>query len=130
MTSGQQPRSCILIVEDDADLRDSLADLLMEEGYQVAGASNGQEALDYLRHAAPPCLILLDLMMPVMNGWEFRAAQEQDPSLSSIPVIVVSGQGRMQRHSVDLHAVEFVDKPINVDQLLKAVIRACSRSHS
>jgi CheY-like chemotaxis protein len=125
MTSGQQPRSCILIVEDDADLRDSLADLLTEEGYQVAGASNGQEALDYLRHAAPPCLILLDLMMPVMNGWEFCEQQQKDPALSTIPVAVVSGVRNALNRRATLNAVEYFQKPVDLTALLQTVALYC-----
>ena len=93
MTAGQQPRSCILIVEDDSDLRDSLADLLTEEGYRVAGAANGQEAMDYLRQSAPPCLILLDLMMPVMNGWTLLDRLDRDGLHRSSPIFVITAAG-------------------------------------
>ena len=125
MTSEQQPRRSILIVEDDADLRDSLADLLTEEGYQVVGAANGQEALDYLRSAAPPCLILLDLMMPVMNGWEFREHQQKDPALSTIPVAVVSGVRNALNRRATLNAVEYFQKPVDLTALLQTVALYC-----
>jgi CheY-like chemotaxis protein len=106
MAPAPQPRPCILIVEDNADLRDSLAELLQYEGYEVARAANGQEALRYLRECPPPCLILLDLMMPVMNGWEFRKQQLLDPTLSSIPVAIVTGV----RNSLDqVAALDAVD---------------------
>src|SRR5690349_1561300 len=77
----------ILIVEDDADLRDMMAQLLLLEGFDAYAVANGREALDYLHHADAPNLILLDLMMPVMDGWEFRREQQRDPQLAGVPVI-------------------------------------------
>src|SRR4051812_39456009 len=91
MTQTQQSRHCILIVEDDTELRETLGEILQEEGYHVAGVGNGREALDHLRQSDPPCLILLDLMMPVMSGWEFRDQQRQDPDLAGVPVAILSG---------------------------------------
>src|SRR5882724_6348202 len=81
----------ILIVEDETDIRFIVTEILADEGYAVAGVANGLEALTYLRqHDDQPCLILLDLGMPVMSGWEFRAEQQRDPALATIPVIVMS----------------------------------------
>src|SRR5690349_1848715 len=80
----------VLVVEDSTDARQMLASLLEVEGFAVRTAANGREALDQLRAGPPPCLILLDLMMPVMDGYQFRAEQRQDPGLSPIPVVVVS----------------------------------------
>src|SRR5256712_12775997 len=87
----QQHAKSILIVEDDADVRGALTVVLEGEGYPVVEAAHGQEALQYL--CADPagfCMILLDLWMPVMNGWEFRAQQLKDPALAEVPVIVVT----------------------------------------
>src|SRR5215510_5543427 len=83
-------RCPVLIVEDDADLREMMAQLLSLEGFQTAAVANGREALEYLQGGEAPHLILLDLMMPVMDGWEFRRQQQADPSLSRVPVIVLS----------------------------------------
>jgi CheY-like chemotaxis protein len=125
MTPAQQSRNCVLIVEDDADLRDSLADLLQDEGYQVAGAANGREALSYLRKCPPPCIILLDLMMPVMNGWEFRKQQQQDPALSSIPVAIVTGVRNSADQMAALNAVGYLQKPVDLSELLETVAIYC-----
>src|SRR5882724_8727460 len=86
-----QPTAPILVVEDNADVRDAWEALLEGEGYRVVSAASGREALRWLRSSeVMPALILLDLIMPGMNGWDFRAEQSQDETLASIPVIVVS----------------------------------------
>src|SRR5437588_809924 len=92
----------ILLVEDDTEIREEMAALLESEGYVVAQARNGQDALDQLKEMPAPCLILLDLMMPVMNGWDFRERQLADPSLKEIPTIIVSGaaQAAQEAHSL------------------------------
>jgi CheY-like chemotaxis protein len=115
----------ILVIEDDAAIRDAVSLVLQDEGYSVTGVANGQEALQHLRRTAPPNLILLDLMMPVMNGWEFRTQQAQDPALQSIPVVVVSGHPGIPQKAAALGATEYLIKPIDVDELLEAVRRCC-----
>ena len=110
--------SRILVVEDDADAREALIDILSISGYSAAPAGNGREAMDYLKTAPPPELIILDLQMPVMDGREFRAAQKRDPKLAAVPVVVVTalaGEG----DKVD--ADETLIKPIDVDRLLRIV---------
>src|SRR4051794_38724785 len=97
MVSSQTAGRTILIVEDDAATRDALSIVLGDEGYTVVGVANGQEAIHHLHSAAPPNLILLDLMMPIMDGWQFRRAQVQDPRLDSIPVVVLSADGDLKR---------------------------------
>src|SRR5438445_696734 len=87
----------VLLVDDDFEICDTLSQLLQDEGYSVATASNGLEALHYLRGATLPRLILLDLMMPVMNGWQFRHEQQRDPELASIPLVVLSADRPTQR---------------------------------
>src|SRR5690242_14878079 len=100
----------ILIVEDNPDSRETLAMVIEGMGYTVSTASNGREALDYLRTHSLPCLILLDLMMPVMDGWEFRNQQRQDPALADIPILVVSAVNDPdQIRAVD--AVDYLKKP-------------------
>jgi CheY-like chemotaxis protein len=115
----------ILIVEDDISIRDSLAQLLVYEGYDVIGASNGQEGLESVK-ISKPCVILLDLMMPVMDGWQFSDHLNADPDLSRIPVIIISAHEKVSEISKDLRAQGFVKKPINVDQLLETVKLHCS----
>jgi CheY-like chemotaxis protein len=116
----------ILIVEDDSDLREALSAVLRDEGYTVAMAADGQQALDCLRRQSPPSLILLDLTMPVMNGWQFRAEQRQDPALSGIPVVVLSAGDRLAEQMVPLGITDYVRKPIELDHLLRTVERYCS----
>lgn len=117
----------VLIVEDDFDIREVLADVLEEEGYVVAEAANGYEALEVLRRPdARPRLILLDLMMPVMSGWQFVAEQRQDPELSSIPVVIVSADGNLQQKATSLGAQGYLRKPIEIDLLLDSVRQYCA----
>jgi CheY-like chemotaxis protein len=106
----------VLVVDDENDIREAVSELLADEGYEVLGAGDGAEALKQLRDHHPS-VVLLDLMMPVMNGWEFRAAQKGDPDLSRIPVIVLSALGRAS--GVD--AEGFIQKPFELDELLDAV---------
>ena len=113
----------ILIVDDDEDIRLALAEALEDEGYQVRTAANGKEALALLRSSPPPCLILLDLMMPVMNGWEFREQQLGDPALAEIPVYVISAAGNVAGAPVPKD--RFIAKPIMLEHLLNLVEQAC-----
>jgi CheY-like chemotaxis protein len=115
----------ILLVEDDLDLREALSMVLEAEGYRIVGAANGLEALTQLRRSGPPCLILLDLMMPIMDGWQFRAEQQQDPALASIPVVVFSADGRVPEKARALGAVAYCRKPIDFDVLLETIRRYC-----
>ena len=87
------PKEPILVVEDEPDLRDALTWVLRQEGYAVSAAANGREALDWLRGSSSPWLILLDLRMPLMDGFEFRVRQLQEPNLAAIPVVVLSAYG-------------------------------------
>jgi CheY-like chemotaxis protein len=113
----------VLIVEDDADLRDMMAQLLSLEGLNAATVANGREALEYLHEAGRPDVILLDLMMPVMDGWEFRRRQQADPSLSSVPVIVLSALDPAR--AADVNANAFLKKPLDFDRLLALVRSYC-----
>jgi CheY-like chemotaxis protein len=116
----------ILIVEDDAAIRDALKEILEDEGYRVSGAANGQEAIDLLRGHSRPCVILLDLMMPVMNGWQFRAAQRQDPALAPIPTVVISADGNVAEKAAAIEAADFLTKPIQLNRLLETIERYCA----
>jgi CheY-like chemotaxis protein len=115
----------ILVVEDDPELLGSLASLLQGEGYTVECARHGLEALGRLRGGCRPAVILLDLMMPIMSGWEFRYAQRQDSELCRIPVVVVSGMNDSARHAEWLEADGYVQKPIPVETLLSTLERYC-----
>jgi two-component system, chemotaxis family, chemotaxis protein CheY len=113
----------ILIVEDDADLREMMAQLLTLEGFRAAAVANGREALKYLGGTDAPQVILLDLMMPVMDGWEFRRHQQADPNLADVPVIVLSALD--QARAADLDAAAFLKKPLDFDRLLELVRHYC-----
>jgi CheY-like chemotaxis protein len=108
----------ILLIEDDADLADAIVEVLQNEGYRVSYASDGKDALALLSNSSPPELILLDLMMPNMNGWEFRAAQLRDPVLAKIPVVVLSATGERFR---PIDAAMVLRKPVTLEALLSAL---------
>lgn len=113
----------ILVVEDNDDVREMMAVTLELEGHQVSTAVNGRDALEQLRTGDKPCVILLDLMMPVMNGWELRREIESDPALADVPVIVISAAtGELVRST---RADAFITKPIDIDQLLDVVGDLC-----
>ena len=114
----------ILVVDDDPDIRESLREVLEDEGYEVACVGNGREALDHLKAASPPpCVILLDLMMPVMDGWQFRREQKQNPAIADIPLIVITATGK---RPVLIDAAELVMKPLDLNRLFEAIERYCS----
>jgi CheY-like chemotaxis protein len=119
MSSYGQAGKHILLVEDDEITRGAIKMVLEWEGYEVACAANGQEALDYLYSRGRPELILLDVMMPVLDGEEFRRRQQRDPSLAKIPVVVVSALEAAAR----LDAAGHVRKPFQVEELLAAIRR-------
>jgi len=106
----------ILVVEDDADAREALVDILEVSGYSVVPAENGKKAIEYLRSAAPPSLIILDLLMPDMDGWEFRIQQKKIPNQAEVPVVVVTAFS-----GAKVDANEVLIKPIDVDRLLDLV---------
>jgi CheY-like chemotaxis protein len=118
-------RECanILVVEDDEDAREAMVALLQMKGYHAVPAGNGREALDYLDQAPAPDLIILDLWMPVMDGWQFRSEQARNPRLAHIPVIVVTALS----DRADVDANEVIIKPVDVDRLLTKVDQYCRR---
>jgi two-component system, chemotaxis family, chemotaxis protein CheY len=117
----------VLVVEDDLDVRETVAEVLTMEGHVVATAKDGLEGLQVARQR-PPDVILLDLMMPRMTGWEFRAAQRADPVLSSIPVVVVSACSLDVFAEID--ATAYLPKPFDLDKLLAVVERMAPRSEA
>jgi CheY-like chemotaxis protein len=125
MQDDEKREDCrILVVEDDEDAREALVALLQMKGYSAAAASNGKEALDYLRQAPIPDLIILDLWMPVMDGWQFRKEQIKDPRLAKIPVVVLTALS----HRTGVDANEIIVKPVDVNRLLTTVSRYCRRA--
>jgi CheY-like chemotaxis protein len=116
----------ILVVEDEHPIRDVITEILEDEGYRVVAATNGLEALTYLREHAHPRLILLDLGMPIMTGWEFREHQQRDPRLANIPVVVMSALPDLYRKAAALNVADCLDKPVNLDTLLGTVARYVS----
>ena len=113
----------IIVIEDDEDIRSSMKDILEFEGYQVRTACNGKEGLELLRGSAFPCVILLDLMMPIMNGWEFLAACRADARLVNIPIVVLTaGDARSPEG-----ATRFIKKPTDIEDILKVVEEYCGR---
>jgi CheY-like chemotaxis protein len=118
--------STVMIVEDDIDVREMLAEIVAEGGYRALSAANGREALDTLRATpARPCLILLDMMMPVMDGRQFRAAQATDPELGDIPVVVLSAQVDVRETASTLKAAGFLEKPVDLHALLAVIAQHC-----
>ena len=124
MTSSPPSPTRILVVDDDDDIRETLRQVLADEGYAVDTAMNGLEALNQLRSATPPpSLILLDLMMPVLNGFEFQLAKSRDPLLASIPVIIVSASLDARARTRSMHPIGVLEKPISLEALLASVAR-------
>ncbi|MCW5851984.1 MAG: response regulator [Anaerolineae bacterium] len=115
----------VFIVDDDFSIRDVFREILEDEGYSVASAANGRVALDKLRRGTRPCVILLDLMMPVMDGWQFRVEQQKDPALAEIPVVVVSADTQVRQKAASLQAAGYLQKPTEMDVLLATVRQHC-----
>lgn len=115
----------VLLVEDDPDLRQDLAYLIQYEGYTVTTAANGREALDCLCTMQRPCVIILDLMMPVMDGWELRAELLKMPELKDVPVVLLSGVADVQSQAQSLQAVDYLTKPIDLRRLYHMVSEYC-----
>jgi CheY-like chemotaxis protein len=113
----------VFIVEDDLDTREMLARFLELEGFTVESAENGKLALERLDGGSRACVIVLDLMMPVMDGWQFRQAQVKNENLAKIPVIVVSAAGRERIERIDADA--YLSKPVDLEELLGCVTQLC-----
>jgi len=121
-------RGQILIIEDDVPTREALEAFLTMHGYSPIVAANGADGLSKLRSGLRPCLILLDLMMPEKNGFQFRVEQVIDPSLADIPVVVYSGDSEARAEGAVLGSVACLAKPIDVTQLLGLLQRYCPSS--
>jgi len=119
------PRCDVLIVDDDPDIRDAVGECLRYEGYDVHSATDGRDALDRLEFGLKPGVILLDLMMPKLNGFDVLQALQSRPEWKSIPVVVVSANRGYEADDL-VGAVSILRKPVNVDRLLEAVQQAVS----
>jgi CheY-like chemotaxis protein len=122
----------IVVVDDDDDIRDAVREVLQQEGYSTEGARNGEEALRLLRVGENhPCLILLDMMMPVMDGWEFLTQIDDEPTLHRIPVAIMSAHPSIRRafdkgRGKDVSTRLLLPKPLNLLRLLSVVREVCS----
>jgi CheY-like chemotaxis protein len=114
----------VLVIEDEEDIRNTIADILDNDGIRTVTASDGREAIEWLRKArVKPRVILLDLMMPVMDGWTFRAEQLADPDLAAIPVVILSAATDLGRWARELAVADVLAKPIDLPRLLSAIER-------
>lgn len=118
---------CVLIVEDDEDVRDFMDVLLRASGYETMTAANGAIGIEMMHHRKP-CVVLLDMMMPVMDGWTFRSRQMADPDLRGVPVVCVTALFEPQVVAERLK-LRCLSKPVDFDRLLAEVSSACSASH-
>jgi CheY-like chemotaxis protein len=114
----------ILVVEDDRNLREILTDALQFEGFEVVSVEHGEAALRHLASGARPCVILLDLMMPVMDGWTFRQELLKKDGLSRIPVVVMTAAGANRAASIQSDAT--LHKPLDIDAVLSVVQGYCA----
>jgi CheY-like chemotaxis protein len=119
-------QKAVLVVDDDRDLRETLADVLGDQGYRVSVASDGLEALDLLRMGEKPAVILLDWMMPRCDGAQFREQQTNDPSLADIPVVLLSADTRVADKTRRVNAQEYLAKPVQLDHLLEVIEKYCA----
>jgi CheY-like chemotaxis protein len=118
-----EDRHQILVVDDDSDIREVLTEVLKDSGHDVLTATNGLEALEVLRAGACPCLVLLDLMMPVMDGYVFLETRKSDPALAAIPIAVITAGRHLDWQRLDCAAL--VPKPIRLPALMSVIEKFC-----
>jgi CheY-like chemotaxis protein len=122
-TANAVEKHLVMVVDDDDDIRETLAGLLEDEGYAVAAFPSGRDALNALRSGVGPQVILLDLMMPVMDGTEFRREQLADPALAAIPVILITAAGLERVARAEFS--EVLRKPLKIDHVLDLIAQYC-----
>ena len=127
--SAEARRQTVLVIDDDHEVRESLRTLLQLDGYKVKTARDGQHALEQLRGGLRPCIILLDLMMPAMDGQHFRAEQLGDPRFAHIPVVVLSGHYDPQQNAASLGAAAYLRKPADINMVLRLIEAHCVRQY-
>ena len=129
--SAEARGQTVLVIDDDRDVRESLRTLLHLDGYKVTTARNGQHALEQLHGGLRPCIILLGLMMPAMDGQHFRAEQLRNPEFARIPVVVLSGDDDPAEHAASLGAVALpLRKPVDIDTVLQLIATHCVRQYT
>jgi CheY-like chemotaxis protein len=117
----------VLVIEDDLDIREVMKRFLQREGFNVTTADNGLEGLKHLESAVDlPCIIFLDLMMPVMNGYQFREAQLKNGRIAKIPTVIVSADGKLDDKKTFINADYTLKKPVDIDALLEIIKKCCS----
>ncbi len=122
-----KPNGCrVLVVDDDADSREAIALLLEQQGYTAARAENGRAALNHLVAGFDPDLVLTDLLMPVMSGWELHAAMKERLAWAAIPIVVLAGMGPEQRGQLTVE--DAFEKPVDLPVLLKRIAELCGLS--
>jgi CheY-like chemotaxis protein len=125
MTS-RHPKGLVMIVDDDRAVRESIVEVLEDHDYLPMQAANGKEAIEQLRaNPERPSVILLDVMMPIMDGWEFRALQRNDPVLGAIPVVILTAHENIEAAASGMHADGALQKPLLIQTLLRTVERFC-----
>ena len=116
----------VLVIDDDDELRETVREVLEDQGFATAGAADGEQGLAYLRESPRPDVILLDLSMPVMDGATFRQLQRADPALASIPVIVFSAAAGLDEKVRELGVDAVIKKPISLAKLVACVTATCA----
>jgi CheY-like chemotaxis protein len=122
---GTSQSHVVMVVEDDPDTRDALCEALTLYGYDAVSAPNGEQALRLLRASARPCLILLDMMMPVMDGWEFRTLQRTDEQIAMIPVACLTADRTARDRASDAGFIAFLPKPVELEEILSLIREHC-----
>jgi CheY-like chemotaxis protein len=118
----------VLVVEDDREIRETMLEIFEEAGFSAVAAGHGQAALEYLdRTNHVPCIILLDLMMPIMDGVTFRERQRQDPRFADVPVILMSAFRDVDEHAREIKPVAVLKKPVHIDDLIGILDAHCTR---
>lgn len=125
-----QEHHTVLVVDDEPAIRQMFEDILTGEGNDVVTATNGREALTLLRDDTEPCVILLDLLMPGMNGWQFAAELRADDALRDLPLAIVAANPRFKPEAEKLGAQRWLGKPVDIDVLLSTVEDLCARRHA
>ncbi len=123
--AGSHPTHTVLVVDDEPAIRQLLDDLLSAEGHAVVSATDGRNALDQLRAGVRPCVILLDLMMPLLDGWQTAEQLRGDPELSTIPFAVIAANPRYEADAYRMGAAAWLGKPLEIDALLNTVEHLC-----
>lgn len=121
------PSNPVLVVEDESSIRDMLIEHLEDAGFAVVGTTDGLDAWDQLQRGLYPCLILLDLMMPRMDGWQFRTMQQADPALAAIPVVILTAIQNPAEAAQRLHVQHWVPKPFHIKQVIQVVQQHCTQ---